>query len=691
MQESPTPSWSQSMSGHHDPMVSAPEDDYTSFLDLGDFQLTFPPFDSAAQHNTAGRDESHAMDVSFDGVGDGGVAAKEIHMHQQHQRDLSGHRIHSTAAMQNMDQTSAERLNAQINYLQLHHHQHQDYHRQSVIPPTPDSAEMHAGAATRYYQHQQIDQSLAFLERYHHPRLKEDQPMVFTPLVSPAVTPLDTNFAVSEYTVPGAYFSPLTSPALEAQSHVHRSSYPDLNQYDNSIATSPDMSIDPPTTAVPSTSSPAPPRKPRRKLSTTTRKPPARVVQQSPSTKPQTRRKAPPNSLNTTKGLKDAVEGPPSAGEGSIGPRQTAGFQPAQYRQDSSEGGSISPEPLSEALMAPPPPRSRLGSEGRSHISPNGRTQDSRGVAQGEGGSGLAPATPASLMKLPTPPVQNNTDDRQNGQGFLRGSVVERMIDGSGAPASARSPLPRLDTRNADGQETPTLSGTSRTPVVKPMSTPSSRDHSPQQVAATTPNGISSSRGADTQTNPRGSKKRSSGSVQVSPALRPKISPSIKPLLPEGCKSIDTLLILRCAINFIQATVSAETSALLLASKSNYQNIVEGNNLPGLSYPETLSTNLTSKRTSHKIAEQGRRNRINNALLEIASLLPQDTRRDGGGSSGSGGEAGGGGGGGGGGTQANSKASTVEMAIDYIKALQRELFETKGKLEVAEKKLVGKA
>jgi hypothetical protein len=140
------------------------------------------------------------------------------------------------------------------------------------------------------------------------------------------------------------------------------------------------------------------------------------------------------------------------------------------------------------------------------------------------------------------------------------------------------------------------------------------------------------------------------------------------------------------------ATVSAETSALLLASKSNYQNIVEGNNLLGLSYPETLSTNLTSKRTSHKIAEQGRRNRINNALMEIASLLPQDSRKEGGGgNSGSGGEAGSGGGGGGGGvgTQANSKASTVEMAIEYIKALQRELVETKGKLEAAEKRLGG--
>src|SRR5664279_3151412 len=41
--------------------------------------------------------------------------------------------------------------------------------------------------------------------------------MAFTPLVSPAVTPLETHFSIPEYTVPGAYFSPLSSPALHAQ------------------------------------------------------------------------------------------------------------------------------------------------------------------------------------------------------------------------------------------------------------------------------------------------------------------------------------------------------------------------------------------------------------------------------------------------------------------------------------------
>jgi len=132
--------------------------------------------------------------------------------------------------------------------------------------------------------------------------------------------------------------------------------------------------------------------------------------------------------------------------------------------------------------------------------------------------------------------------------------------------------------------------------------------------------------------------------------------------------------------------LSAETSALYLASKSNYQNILEGTHLPGVSYPENLAENLSSKRTSHKIAEQGRRNRINTALKEIEALLPANilaTGKKERNSSADGEEgdkatsAG----------QGASKASTVEMAIVYIKSLQAELSTTKDKLATAEKQL----
>lgn len=139
--------------------------------------------------------------------------------------------------------------------------------------------------------------------------------------------------------------------------------------------------------------------------------------------------------------------------------------------------------------------------------------------------------------------------------------------------------------------------------------------------------------------------------------------------------------------------MSAEDSASrLLMSKSNYQNIIEGNTVPGVSYPSELSTNLTSKRTSHKIAEQGRRNRINFALQEIATLLPRKMIKDMAIDDGDSPE---------GdktdkkdGKQANtpnSKASTVELAIIYIKQLQEEIVEANRRAEKAEKKLADTA
>jgi hypothetical protein len=194
---------------------------------------------------------------------------------------------------------------------------------------------------------------------------------------------------------------------------------------------------------------------------------------------------------------------------------------------------------------------------------------------------------------------------------------------------------------------------------VRPPAT-SSATQSPQLLAGS---GFGSRK--TPQLLPRGTKKRGSiSSIPVSPALRPRISPSIKPLLPGGADA-------------------EEAASQLLASKSNYQRILEGNTLPGVSYPSELSTNLTSKRTSHKIAEQGRRNRINSALHEIATLLPRPPKDSEGEGSDSKREKekdknGGG---------PNSKASTVEMAIEYIKQLRQEVLEATRRAEEAEKKL----
>lgn len=131
--------------------------------------------------------------------------------------------------------------------------------------------------------------------------------------------------------------------------------------------------------------------------------------------------------------------------------------------------------------------------------------------------------------------------------------------------------------------------------------------------------------------------------------------------------------------------------ALYLASKSNYQHILDGTLPSGVNYPEALAENLSSKRTNHKLAEQGRRNRINSALKEIEQLIPQEfidarNAKDAAESGGKTNEkekekekA----------NQTISKATAVEMAIDYIKALKMTLDATTAKLAVAESRLSG--
>ncbi|KAI5287359.1 hypothetical protein KEM52_001626, partial [Ascosphaera acerosa] len=113
-----------------------------------------------------------------------------------------------------------------------------------------------------------------------------------------------------------------------------------------------------------------------------------------------------------------------------------------------------------------------------------------------------------------------------------------------------------------------------------------------------------------------------SGPVRVgpSPAIQPKLSPCIPAngggAAPGGAASSGT-----APSKHLQSKPASYED---LASKSNYQRILEGSLLPGVSYPETLTENLSSKRKNHKLAEQGRRNRINLALKEMEALIPAE-------------------------------------------------------------------
>ncbi len=400
--------------------------------------------------------------------------------------------------------------------------------------------------------------------------------MIFTPLVSPAVTPLEAQFAMPEYTVPGAYLSPLTSPALEAQHPTsHRAVYHQASRSDTSVASSPIEMLDATSPAAAAaalasvTSQPTSAKKVRR--ASITGRPAARVVRQSPAMKPQRRT----NTLQAARAGRDRGElmsvartMPDSLDARS---RMAAPPQLQTQRQQANSSGSdsISPEPLAEALMPPPPAPDATGSiasppsrvdHGDATSSPvvvdTSMPDTSRGVGSGSGngsgsggGSKMHPATPASLMRLangsararPARGPRLTLSAKSDGKNVA--SSVQPAPELS--PLTLRTPAVAIETPEADGQTTPTTASAQRTPTLASLTTtPTTTSQSPIHSATAVkpkPSPITSSaveNGVDPKSGSggaRGVKKRTnSTSVQVSPALRPKISPSIKPLLPEG-------------------------------------------------------------------------------------------------------------------------------------------------------------
>ncbi|KAI9732065.1 MAG: hypothetical protein M1818_007660 [Claussenomyces sp. TS43310] len=680
---------SQAWNGE-DPALSSSQDDFQHYLSMGmnnlgdGLNFDFQEFNAQSDEQLM-REAGEAMDTGLDGEM-GLLAAQDTVIPEQ------GPPMTTPASCGMMAQSPLDLghfsndlldLDSQIQYLQQQRHQAQrqleqqqrQYFSQGrTVPPTPNSIEMQG--SNQFYQ-QSDPQHQAMYEQYQM-RMKEAE-MAFTPLVSPAVTPLDTHFNISEYTVPGAYFTPLSSPALLAQ-HELRSVY-DARMSALSTSTSPvDMELDA-NSGPTSVSNNA--RKPVKKAA----KPKTSwSLRQSPIVKPQ-RRKRDSMSVRSPQGISDIVE--PSAQQQTQANSQAPDPPRSIPSTEGSENESVSPEHLSEIVMAPPPLPLLPGSARNSPylVSQNGQ---SRLRQLGHSGA-MSPATPASLMRLAKSnqasssiPNFNENDDHR--------------MENFSLPEAANPPRPqpsRLDTQS-DGQITPTLDTASVTPAFAPLPSPAflpppSLQSSPQVLPQNSTSASSSTSTPSVRKTPqiavRGTKKRQSVSnVHISPALRPRISPSIKPLIRGSLSSPSSVTSMN--------NISDDTASLLLASKSNYQNILEGTHLPGVNYPTELSTNLTSKRTSHKIAEQGRRNRINFALQEIATLLPQLPAKDGVGTgSGSGEkeeEERKDGDGKGGGQSANSKASTVELAIDYIKQLKREVEEANKRAEEAERKLQGR-
>lgn len=401
----------------------------------------------------------------------------------------------------------------------FHFNGQQTYPPAGHIPPTPNSYEMHGrGMFMNQQQQQNFYRATMEQQRY---QMQKDAQIAFTPMASPAGTP--QFHMLPEFTTPGAYFSPLSSPMLHAQNAQH--------------SHHPQAFMSHPTTA-PSSAAPSPSegnrdvdmggnnasqelpnrRKSRRKIATPKSVAANARAKSSPAQKAQKRKTTSKTSEND---LRRAVTSQPS----------TASLR----HPDSSEAESISPEPLSEALMGPPPrPGSNL-------VQSTSSTEQQGPEAQAVG----AAATPKSLLQ------RRGTQQLTNGQtgsaqisqhaGDLGG------LDDLALPEAARPPAPAPintqiaaaddegDTPRISARKTPKLDATSTPSSARPPSTlpsPSVAAFSPA-TAASTPAAILKDR--KDGKGGRGAKKRGSVS-QTNAKNLPRISPSIKPLLPEGSK-----------------------------------------------------------------------------------------------------------------------------------------------------------
>jgi hypothetical protein len=450
-------------------MAQMPESDFASFLDI-DLDLAF--YDA----------EAHP---------------KQVQPHSAEQ----------------MDQQNAVfdfSLPLDVQFSMAQQQQSQAHSLQAIIPPTPNSVEMHSDAA-QYLQHMEAQQR-AIIDQYH---LKRPQ-VVRTPLddhsqmsdlVKNSYTPTTSPVVNANYTVPGAYFSPLTSPALEAQSYSYQS-----NPSVSSVATSSPIDIDV-GMADANVSQPMPASMKSRKRPNPARSNSNRV-QNSPIARPHRGRRSNLSVSMPENEARELIQD---------GPRLNAPV---------SATDSVSPEPLNDASM-PPPHRPASATPSPALLATQSAMNNQR----------LGPATPASLMKMQQQARSSPRSGVMQSPGLTYDGHRDPMLPPLSLPEAAAGITMAIDPdlSLADHEFVTT---SRKTPKLGPLSTPSGSVTPAPTLSRTstsaTSSPLTSSFPSSRKSEPKGRANKKRGSMSssnlVSPALRPKISPSIKPLLPDGGK-----------------------------------------------------------------------------------------------------------------------------------------------------------
>lgn len=336
------------------------------------------------------------------------------------------------------------------------------------------------------------------------------------------MTPLENQFRLPEYTIPGEYFTPLTSPALEAQNaSTSNNGYPFHARQVSDVGFVPTSAeVNP----LPGTSAPPSPsiirKTNRRRTSTTSRLTGRNKVKQSPSIRAQTQRNrgkpTSPNSEEFYNSLTQELNKPRNNDVRSL-------------QASSNEGSgqdSVSPEPLSEPLMPPPalpPPRK------------------SPAIAPQPSQSPGAAATPATLMRIQRSQHAREPPNQFTGQAQL--DYPDEIMEDIALPEAAtpaaqpRPKMSRIDTSVRTSTASPVVSA-NVTPSLEPRSgpdrTPGSVAVSPRTFAMPSPSGPVPKKSEPSRSSVSSRKRPSLSSTQASPQLRPKISPSIQPLMRGG-------------------------------------------------------------------------------------------------------------------------------------------------------------
>ena len=147
------------------------------------------------------------------------------------------------------------------------------------------------------------------------------------------------------------------------------------------------------------------------------------------------------------------------------------------------------------------------------------------------GAKSSEPATPATLMRIPSDQSASRENVNLSNMGVMEDNLMEDISLPDSAIPSARPALHKIDTNateTGDEQRTPTLSAKST--KLNASSTPRFSPATPQVFSPDDPNRL---RRSESRAGVRSSKKRQgTSSAAISPALRPKISPNITPLVP---------------------------------------------------------------------------------------------------------------------------------------------------------------